>query len=488
MGSQVRVSVLTRASTPVTTSRIFSVCLQGYLGGNIIQYPDTDPSSEAEIGIQMQDWAKDLYPIRRSLSGPGVRESLDYLRTLMPDLQVHSIASGSDAMDWTVPDEWTFRDAYVENEAGERVVDIADHGLHIMGYSEPVNEWFDLDELQDHLFSLPEQPEAIPYVTSYYKRRWGICVSQRQRDAFTPGRYRVVIDADLKPGVLNYADLILPGDTEDEILISTYVCHPMMVNNELSGPVVATALARWLSTQSRRYTYRFVFVPETIGALIYLSRHMAHLQERTRAGFVLTCMGDERAYSFMPSRTGQTLPDRAARHILRHFAPDHLEYSFLERGSDERQYCSPRVNMPVVSIMRSKYGVYPEYHTSLDNFDLVTPTGLSGSLSVLKKTIFALEANRVFRATVAGEPQLGKRGLYPTLSIRGSADDTRPMMNILAHADGFLDLLSIADLIGVDVITCARIAALLCEHGLLEEADLQPGNLDSPQPVRSRKA
>jgi aminopeptidase-like protein len=329
----------------------------------------------------------------------------------------------------------------------------------------------DLDALQPHLHSLPDQPDAIPYVTSYYSRRWGFCLTGRARQALAPGRYRAVIDATLAAGELNYGELILPGREPAEVLLSTYVCHPSMANNELSGPVVAAALARWLAAlPDRRLTYRIVFLPETIGSIVYLSKHLAHLKARVIAGFVLTCMGDERAWSFLPSRLGGTLADRAALHVLERDVGAFDQYSFLDRGSDERQYCSPLVDLPVVSIMRSKYGTYPEYHTSLDNLDLVTQAGLDGSLAVMKRCLETLEANETFIAAQPCEPQLGRRGLYPTLSTRGSGQAVRAMMNLIAYADGQHDLLAIADRIGEHVLDCAPVAARLLEAGVICKA------------------
>ena len=425
---------------------------------------------QPEIGDKMIRWANELYPIRRSISGPGVRATIAYLKGLMPDLKAHAIPTGTEVFDWKVPDEWTLRDAFVEDKEGNRIIDIADHGLHVVGYSEPVDKLVEFEELQQHLYSLDSQPEAIPYVTSYYERRWGFCLSQKQRESIKPGTYRVKIDADLGPGVLNYADLVLPGQSPQEIMLSTYICHPMMANNELSGPVVAAALAQWLAGREHYFTYRFVFLPETIGSLIYLSRHLEHLKGFTVAGFVLTCIGDERSYSLMPSRTGATLADRIARHVLNLHAPGYTSHSFLDRGSDERQYCSPLVDLPFVSIMRSKYGTYPEYHTSLDDFSIVTQAGLEGGLSVMKAAINALEVNETYRATMVGEPQLGRRKLYPSLSKKGSGFSARSMLNLLAYSDGAHDLLSISEIIGLDIFECHKIAMTLLEHGLLEKS------------------
>lgn len=418
-------------------------------------------------GERMLSWAKELFSIPRSLTGPGNRSTLSYIQKLIPNLQFHDIPSNSSVFDWTVPDEWTLRDAYIEDRHGQRVLDIANHGLHILGYSEPIDVHLDLSDLQSHLFSLSDQPDAIPYVTSYYKRTWGFCLTENQRNLLKPGTYHVVIDSDLKPGRLDYADLVIPGKTSDEVMFSTYICHPMMANNELSGPVIATALAQWLNDQDNYYTYRFVFVPETIGSLVYLRKHLRHLKDVVKAGFVLTCMGDDRQVSFLPSRNGNTLADRMSRHILSSIQSDYISYSFLDRGSDERQYCSPLVDLPFVSVMRSKYGMYPEYHTSLDNFDLVTSTGLGYSLALMKAIVKGLEANHVYKPLVIGEPQLGKRGLYPTTSIKSSSKDLDLMMNILAYVDGSYDLLEIAEIVGSDIFTCSKTASLLQSHGLL---------------------
>lgn len=423
----------------------------------------------SEVGRRMHQWATELFPICRSLTGEGVRRTLTFLAERLPGLAVHEVASGTVAFDWTVPEEWSVDEAWIEDSSGRRIVDFADHNLHLMGYSEPVDVELSLDELQQHLYSLPEQPEAIPYVTSYYQRRWGFCLADRVRRELEPGTYRAVVRSRLEPGHLTYGELLLPGTEPSEVLLSTYVCHPSMANNELSGPVVTAALGQWLeSLPDRRHSYRLVFVPETLGSIVYLSRHLDELRRRTIAGFVVTCVGDERAYSFLPSRRGDTLADRTARHVLGQRTGGYQAYSFLDRGSDERQYCSPGVDLPVASVMRSKYGEYPEYHTSLDDLSLITPAGLAGAYGVLRECLEVLEANRIYRAVQPCEPQLGKRGLYPTLSRRDSAREVRTMMNLLAYADGEADLLGIAETIGAPARELAPIAGRLLEAGVLE--------------------
>ncbi|WP_052159328.1 DUF4910 domain-containing protein [Alcaligenes faecalis] len=424
---------------------------------------------DENIGDYCYRMAKDLFPICRSLTGPGVRETLSYLGQHLPGLTVHEVPSGTQAFDWTVPDEWTIRDAYIADDSGRRIVDFKNHNLHVVGYSEPVDQWLDLKELDKHLYSLPEQVDAIPYITSYYSRRWGFCLTHQQRQALPQGRYHAVIDSELKKGILNYAELTIPGQTEKEILLSTYICHPSMANNELSGPVVTTAIARWLmSLEKRHYTYRIVFIPETIGSIVYISQNIDHLKKNVIAGFNITCIGDDRCYSYLPSRAGDTISDRAALHVLSHIDPEFKRYTWLDRGSDERQYCAPGVDLPIATIMRSKYGEYPEYHTSLDNLDLVTPTGLEGGVNALRLAIEAIENDVLLQTTTYCEPQLGKRGLYPTLSTKETGAQVAAMMNLISYCDGQHGLLEIANMIGEPISKLVDILKPLVANGLIE--------------------
>ncbi len=428
---------------------------------------------ERNIGEEMYGWARDLFPICRSLTGNGTRETLAYLREIVPGMELHEVPSGTQAMDWVVPDEWNIKGAYIENEAGERLVDFADNNLHVVGYSEPVDGIFTLEELEPRLHSLPDRPNTIPYVTSYYARDWGFCLTQAMREKMKAGRYRCVIDSTLEAGSLTYGELVLPGECSSEIFLSTYVCHPSMGNNELSGPVVTAALARSLAAQTdRRYGIRVVFIPETIGSIVYLSRHLDHLKKNVIAGFNITCTGDERAWSYLPSRQGDTLADRAAQHVLDHEHPEYVRYSYLDRGSDERQYCSPGVDLPVASVMRSKFGAYPEYHTSDDDLSVITPGGLAGSYEALRRCIECVEINDTYRTQVLCEPQLGRRDLISNLGLGPAkmGDFRRRLSNLLAYSDGSADLISVANTIGEPVWELSAPLSRLLEQGLIARA------------------
>ena len=412
-----------------------------------------------------------LWPLLRSLTGEGVRRTHDILGELLP-LDRIEIPSGTQVLDWTVPQEWAVREAYVTAPGGERILDVRDNNLHLVNYAAPFRGRVSRRELDNHLHSIPKLPEAIPYVTSYYEPRWGFCLSQRQRDALPEGEYEVVVDSELFDGSMTISEAVLPGAETGEVLISTYTCHPSMANNELSGPLVAAFLYRRLAAMpERRLTYRFVFAPETIGAVAYLDRMGDHLLARMEAGFVLTCIGTKAPFTLKRSRRGDSLADRAAEQILarRPGAPPKI-LDFFPTGSDERQYCSPGFNLPVAMIARSLYGDYPEYHTSLDNRDFVSFEAIVGSVDACFDICFALDRNIRYRNIVAkGEPQLGRRGLMATLGAQRSIEDEFKAMHWLLNlADGEHDLLSIAERGGADLRLLDRLAEKCKAAGILE--------------------
>ena len=433
-------------------------------------------------GQQLLDLSKRLYPINRSLTGDGVRQSLAILNEVVP-LKVYEIPTGKSVFDWEIPPEWNVRTAYVSDSTGNKVIDFERHNLHLVGYSAPVDRRMDLAELDKHLHSLPEQPDAIPYITSYYSHDWGFCLAHNDRLALKEDNYRVFIDSELAPGVLNIGECILPGKSDREVLLSTYICHPSMANNELSGPVITAMIAKWLKSRNRKYTYRIVFLPETIGSITYISLNLATLSSKVLAGFNLSCLGDDRCYSMVESRYGDTIADRIAQRTLTKRAErgeNTIRYSFLDRQSDERQYCSPGVDLPLVTLTRSRFGTFPEYHTSLDNFELVTETGLQGGFEYVQDCLLDLEEQPRYKALYCCEPRLGKRGLYPEVGSRSSGAQTvsdtlmdslnvRTVLDVVAYSDGTNCAKDLADRLNRPVEEIHSIISRLVDEGLLVE-------------------
>lgn len=389
----------------------------------------------------MHSWMTDLFFLNRSLSGNGNRETLSYLNRIVPELRLGEIPSGENVFDWIVPDEWNVVDAFIETMQGQRFAEFSKNNLHLVGYSEAINRIVTKSELLSHLYFLPESPEAIPYVTSYYNRTWGFCISKQQFDLLGEGPFKVVIDSSFKSktegGSLSYGEIFLQGKSSQEVIFSTYICHPSMANNELSGPVIATALANHIKNFDHHYSYRILFLPETIGSIFFLSENIDHLKKNCIAGWVLTCIGDSGKFSYIPSRKGNNYADRITTKTLRKYHPDYISYSWLDRGSDERQWCSPGVDLPMCSITRSKYGTFPQYHTSLDDLNFVTAPELAKSFDLICKIVDEVERNRLPFATTFCEPQLGKRGLYPNLSTLDSYSiDVKQIMDVLSFSDG----------------------------------------------------
>lgn len=414
-----------------------------------------------------------LWPILRSITGDGVRDTHAILEELLP-LQRTEIPTGTQALDWTIPPEWVVREAYVITPTGNRILDVRDNNLHLLNYSTSFRGTVSLAELLMHIHTLPAQPDAIPYVTSYYSPRWGFCSAHRDIESLPEGDYEVVIDADHTDGSLTISEAVLPGAQPEEVLLSTYTCHPSLANNELSGPLVTAFLYRRLAALPyRRLTYRFVFLPETIGSIAYLARNGAHLRDHLVAGYVVTCIGDDAPFTYKRSRQHDSVADRAAIHVLNQHYPDARIVDFFPHGgSDERQYCSPGFDLPVGSLMRSMYGTYPEYHTSLDNRDFVSFEAISESIDTYLQILRAVDANASFTNLCPyGEPQLGRRGLYDTLGTTAQATSTSAVMWLLNYSDGQHDLLDIAARSGYGIESLAAGAQACLEHGLLAASD-----------------
>ena len=423
-----------------------------------------------DVGAALYELVARLYPDCRSITGDGVRRALAELQNIVP-LSLHEVPTGTAAFDWQVPKEWNIRDAYIKDATGRRVVDFQAHNLHVVNYSVPVRAELTLDELRPRLFTLPDHPDWIPYRTSYYREDWGFCLTHNQLLALRPGHYEVCIDSTLAPGSLTYGEFRLPGESSDEVLVSCHVCHPSLCNDNLSGMAVSAFLARHLAQQSsRRYSYRFVFAPGTIGAITWLSQHVDELA-RIRHGFVLALVGDGGPSTYKRSRCGHAEIDRAFEHVLAHSGAVYTVEDFEPLGYDERQYGSPGINLPVGCLMRTPHGRFPEYHTSADNLEFVRPESLADSWQKCVDAVSVLEGNRHYRNTSpCCEPQLGRRGLYRAMG--GETDQAlveQALLWVLNYSDGEHALLDIADRSKLPFAVVRKAADLLVQHDLLEQ-------------------
>jgi aminopeptidase-like protein len=422
-------------------------------------------------GEELYKLVAELYPICRSITGDGVRRTLEIVDREVGGLEVSEVPTGTQVLDWTVPREWNVRDAWVADAAGQRVVDFQASNLHLLGYSVPVRATMPLAELRQHLFTLPDHPDWVPWRTSYYAERWGFCASQRLVDSLPDGDYEVCVDTTLADGHLTYGEHLVEGRTDEEVLVSCHVCHPSLANDNLSGIAVAAGLARRLAGSRPRYSYRFLFAPGTIGSITWLARNEDRVG-RIRHGLVLACVGDPGGFTYKRSRRGDADIDRAVAHVLGRSGRPHRVVDFTPYGYDERQYCSPGFDLPVGCLSRTPYAAYPEYHTSADDLDLVGPAQLQESLEVCWEVVQVLEADRRYvNLSPKGEPQLGRRGLYGQIGGRSDAEERQmAMLWVLNQSDGRMSLLDVAERSGVPLALLAEAAAALEEAGLLAEA------------------
>ncbi len=415
-----------------------------------------------------------LFPICRSITGSGVRKTLSIIKKEFPSIKICTVRSGTKVFDWRVPPEWNIKDAYVLDKFNKKIISFHSNNLHVVGYSTPIKKTLTKNQLLKHLHSLPHQPKAIPYMTSYYKKYWGFCITHNQKILFKnkykkSDQFKVVIKSKINPnGKLNYGELVLKGKSKQEILISTYICHPSMANNELSGPIVSMSLINYFSKfKNLKKTLRFIFIPETIGSISYLSKNLDNLKKNVVGGYNLSCIGDERQHSCMLTKYSDSVSDKSLIEAYRKLKIKFKLYSFLERGSDERQYNSPGIDLPIASIFRTKYGEYPEYHTSLDNFDLVTKNGIAGGFKVSKEAIKFLMKKIIPKNNILCEPQMGKRGLYPSLSGKNKKTKIINYMSFLQYADGKNDLDVIKEKLGISKLELNKIFKILKKNKLI---------------------
>ncbi len=429
--------------------------------------------SNKRIGLEMYDWATDLFPICRSITGKGVRDTLKYFKKIIPELSIKSVKTNEKFGDWEVPKEWNVKDAYIIDSSNNKILDFKTNNLHLWGYSEPVNKTLNLGELQKHLYSIEDSPDSIPYVTTYYNKNWGFSISHNQRKNLKSGKYKVVINSSLSDGELNYGEILLKGESKKEILISSYICHPSMANNELSGPCVLVSLVKnYLKKIDRNFTYRLILIPETIGSIIYINKHLEHLKKSVFCGLNLSCVGDNISYSYLMSRKGNTFSDKVANYLINQYYPGSNRFSYLSRGSDERNYCWPGVDLPIISLMRTKYGDYKEYHTSDDNLEFISPEGLQGGYEINRNFLKIVEINKTYLSNTIGEPFLTKHKLRNKRMGNESLDlSSVNVINFLAYSDGS-DLIDICEKTGIDLLSFQKTIKILVEKKLVVEKNI----------------
>ena len=420
---------------------------------------------------EIEQYFHRLWPVHRSITGEGVRQTLDILSEIVP-LEKTEIPSGTKVFDWTIPKEWVVRDAYIITPGGEKILDVNENNLHLLNYSIPFKGRVSKQILEKHLYSRPEMPDAIPYVTSYFEPRWGFCLAHHDRQYLPDGEYQIVIDTEFIDGSLTIGEAVLEGIENKEILLSTYICHPSLANNELSGPLVTAFLYRELSKiEKRKFTYRFIFCPETIGSIAYLSMYGEYLKNKLFAGYIVTCVGDDGKFTYKRSRRGNSLADRAAEYVLKNsYSGEHRILDFFPvPGSDERQYCSPGFNLPVGSLMRTMYGEYPEYHTSKDNKSILSFEKMEEAVHVYKEIIKVIEDNEIYiNKYPYCEPNLGKRELYPTISTVNKNEMIETILWLLNYSDGENDLLDISKISGISIDKLSNAACKCLRAGLLD--------------------
>jgi aminopeptidase-like protein len=430
-------------------------------------------AGEAEAGDSMHAFMRELFPLCRSITGDGVRETLAAVGRRVP-LKLHEVPSGTPVLDWTVPDEWNIMDAFIAKN-GRRLVDFQESNLHVVSYSEPIHASMALAELRPHLHTLPERPEWIPYRTSYYSRTWGFCLAQQQLDGLEEGEYEVVVESTLEPGSLTYGECFLPGEREDEVLLTTHVCHPSLANDNLSGIALLTELGARLREQPRSLSYRLLFIPGTIGSITWLARNEDRVS-KIAAGLVLACVGDSAPLTYKRSRRSHALIDRASAYVLGGGGENDHVVDFVPWGWDERQFNSPGFDLPVGSLCRSREGEYAEYHSSADDLELVRPGSLEGALEAVLEILDVVEADRRYlNLAPKGEPQLGRRGLYPQVGGPAAEEEQLAMLWVLNQSDGRSSLLEIAERSGIPFSSLRASALKLLEAGLLAETAEAPG-------------